>query len=80
MKNDIPKLLSNVPQLVTIKNMDQRVFTGHMIMLGAALNTAKKIYRGQSDISSQNIARAAVVLGVDFGEVLRFERASVERK
>lgn len=66
------KLISNVRHLCKVKSLDQRAFLRRMyIEQEVGEKTARRVFRGDTNLRSIVIAKAAKVLGVGFGDIIR---------
>jgi transcriptional regulator with XRE-family HTH domain len=74
-KTNGTKLISNVRQICAAKGWTRNEFEGRMLMeQGVNMRTARNIYNGYTNIYTITVAKTARVLGVDFGDVIGFEK------
>lgn len=77
MDKSTPTLISNVPKICKEKGLTINQFAGRMLLeQGIGDKTARMIFRGGTNLYARTIAKTALVLGVPFGDVLRFKNGS----
>lgn len=58
------KLVSYVPQLLASKGWDVKTFAAYMMLKGAGQDTAYRLARGDTDVTTKTLELAAEVLEV----------------
>lgn len=66
-------LVSKIPALVAKSGMTEREFIGRCFAEGMSLDTAEKLYKGETNISTGTLEKVARILGVQsIGELINF--------
>ena len=71
------KLISNVRTLAAERSINQRQFEGLCYAEGLSLDTARKVWEGDTNVNAQTLEVVAKVLGIeDLGKLINFEDGS----
>ena len=67
------KLMSNAQSLAAERSINQRQFEGLCYAEGLSLDTARKVWEGDTNVNAQTLGIVAKVLGVDdLGKLINF--------
>ena len=64
------KLTSHVPDLLAEKGWDAKRFIGMCIMEGLSEYTARRIAEGETRMTTETLAKIAMVLDAEIGDIL----------